>query len=167
MHLKKGCGLMKETIRLSKIVIPDSFKRSNPMEIKLDYVRDYVKNHGELDKPIVLNGNMLVDNYVRYLVAKELGFREVPCISSKEYRDRKNVIEMPATYIAAEFKDNPKEYIWRVPNGISVEVGDMVLVKSKFKDDNKAVVTVGRVFQSDDVDMLKHKTVIKKLRKKC
>lgn len=157
---------MKETIKLSKIVVPESFKNSNPMEVKLDYVRDYVKNHGELDKPVVLDGNMLVDNYVRYLVAKELGFREVPCISYKEYRDRKSVIEMPATYIVAEFKDNPKEYIWRVPNGISVEVGDMVLVKSKFRDDNKAVVTVGRVFQSDDVDMLKHKTVIKKLRKK-
>ena len=158
---------MKESIRLSKIVIPDSFKNSNPVEYKLNRVRVYVQEHGKIDKPIVLDGNMLVDNYIRYLVAKEFGLDEVPCISSKEYRDRKNVIEMPATYIAAAFKNNPKEYIWRVPNGMSVEVGDMVLVRSKFADDNKAVVTVGRVFQSDDVDMLKHKKVIKKLRKKC
>lgn len=158
---------MKETIRLSKIIVPDSFKRSNPTENKLNHVRDYVNEHGKLDKPIVLDGNMLTDNYIRYLVAKEFGFDEVHCVSSKEYRDRKNVIEMPATYIAGAFKNNPKEYIWRVPNGMSVEVGDMVLVRSKFKDDNKAVVTVGRVFQSDDIDMLKHKKVIKKLRKKC
>ena len=157
---------MKESIRLSKIIVPESFKRSDPIEHKLNKVRDYVREHGKLDKPIVLDGNMLTDNYVRYLVAKEFGFDEVPCVSTKEYRDVKNTIEMPATYIVGEFKDNPKEYIWRVPNGISVEVGDMVLVKSKFKDDNKAVVTVGRVFQSDDVDMLKHKTVIKKLKRK-
>lgn len=167
MLIRKVVNRMKETIRLSKIIVPDSFKNSKPTESKLDHVRSYVRDHGELDKPIVLDGNMLTDNYIRYLVAQEFGFREVPCVSSKEYRDRKNVIEMPATYISGAFKNNPKEYIWRVPNGMSVEVGDMVLVRSKFKDDNKAVVIVSRVFQSDDVDLLKHKKVIKKLRKKC
>ena len=153
-------------IKMSDIIIPKSFKHSKPNVHKLNKVREYVDKHGELDKPIVLDGNMLTDNYVRYLVALEYDFDYVPCISTQEYREQRVKNEMPVTYIIGKFKNCDKEYTWKVTNDISVEVGDRVLVKSKSKNGKNGTkaVTVVQVFTSDSPRMLRHKPVIKKLK---
>ena len=153
-------------MKLSDICIPKSFDRTQPNVKKLDKVRTYVDKHGELDKPIVLDGNMLTDNYVRYLVALEYGFEYVPCISTQEYREQKVNNEMPVTYIAGKFKNNEKEYIWKLTKDISIEVGDKVLVRSRCKNgkNGSKAVTVVRVFTSDSPRMLRHKPVVKKLK---
>lgn len=155
------------TIRLSDIIVPKSFEESKPSQKKLDVVKAYVNEHGKLDKPIVLDGNMLTDSYVRYLVAIECGFEKVPYITSQEYRDREIKTDMPMTYIAGKFEGNEKEYFWKVTKDISIEVGDKVMVKSKRVNGNNgnAVVTVTRVFTSDSDKMLRHKPVIKKLKR--
>ena len=157
-----------DAIRLSEIIVPESFKSSKPSKDKMNKVREYVKEYGKLDKPIVLDGNMLTDNYVRYLVAVELGFKEIPYITLQEHRDRKVDSNNLMTYIVGKFEGNDKEYIWKVTKDISLEVGDKVLVKSKCKNgkDRVAVVTVVKVFTSDSDNMLRHKPVIKKLKRK-
>lgn len=153
------------TIMLSDIIVPESFAKTKPSEQKMTNVREYVKEHGELDRPIVLDGRMLTDNYIRYLIASEFGMEKVPCISSQEYREQK-IIDTPTTYIVGKFKDNDKEYIWKVIKDIDINVGDRVLVRSKCKNgkNGNKVVTVVQVFTSDSPRMLRHKPVVKKLR---
>ena len=155
------------TIKLSDIIVPKSFKETKPSEKKLNSVRAYVSENGKLDKPIVLDGNMLTDSYVRYLVAIEFGFEKVPYITTQEYRDREVDSNKPMTYIAGKFEGNEKEYFWKVTKDITIEVGDKVMVKSKCMNGNNgnAVVTVTRVFTSDSDKMLRHKPVIKKLKR--
>lgn len=155
------------TIKLSEIIVPKSFESSKPNEEKMNSVREYVKEHGKLDKPIVLDGNMLTDNYMRYLVAIEYGFNKVPYITIQEYRASEIDPDRPMTYIAGKFEDNDKEYFWKVTKNISIEVGDKVLVKSRGKNCNNgtAVVTVVKVFTSDSDHMLRHKPVIKKIKR--
>lgn len=153
------------TIMLSDIIVPKSFANTHPSEKKMDSVRKYVEKHGELDKPIVLDGRMLTDNYVRYLIAVEFGMEKVPCISSQDYREQK-IVNTPTTYIVGKFKGNDKEYTWKLTKNIDINVGDRVLVRSKCKNGkngNKAV-TVVQVFTSDSPRMLRHKPVVKKLR---
>lgn len=154
-------------IKVSKIVIPKSFSDSKPQDHKLNSVRSYVEKHGELDKPIVLDGQMLVDNYIRYLVAKDCGFKEVPYITLREYREQNNADDNTTTYIIGKFSGSEKEYTWRLTKNIDINVGDYVLVKSKFKDGSDVtVVNVVKVFTSDDPHMLRHKPIIKKLKRK-
>lgn len=153
-------------IKLSKVIIPKSFSDSNPQEWKLDRVRKHVKEHGELDKPIVLDGSMLVDGYIRYLVAKECDFREVPYITVREYREQNQVDDNPV-YIVGKFNGSDKEYTWKLTKNIDVDVGDYVLVKSRCKDGSDvAAVLVVDVFASDDPHLLRHKPIIKKLKRK-
>ena len=153
------------TIKLSDVIIPESFRDTHPSEKKLNRVKRFVEKYGKLDKPIVLNGNILTDNYIRYLVAVEYGMEEVPFITIKEYREDKTEDQMPVTYIVGKFNGNDKEYIWKVTKKMDINVGDQVLVKSKFNGKDRAAVTVAKVFTSDDTDMLRHKPVIKKLKR--
>lgn len=150
---------------LSDVIIPKSFKQSKPSEHKFNKVVEYVTEHGELDKPIVLDGQMLTDNYVRYLVAVELGFEKVPYITTQEYREQR-VENTPTTYIIGKFNNCDKEYTWKVTKNIPIVVGDKVLVKTKCKNgkSGRGVVTVVQVFTSEKTSMLRHKPVIKKLR---
>ena len=147
------------TVGIGDIIVPKSF--GTPRESKMNTVREHMEKYGTLDKPVVLQGDLLVDGYVRYLVAKEYGMKRVPCVQTSEL----NTVDdnKPNTYIIGRFKSSNKEYVWKLPNKISVEVGDCVLVDSRFAKKNRAVVTVVRVFHSDDKDMLHHKSVIKKL----
>lgn len=163
----KGVDYMN-TIRLSEIIVPESFKNNKPSDEKMNKVRAYVDEHKKLDKPIVLDGNMLTDNYVRYLVAVECGFKKVPYVTTQEYRDREADPNKPMTYIIGKFDGNEKEYIWKVTKNISFEVGDKAMVKSRGKhsNDGAAVITVVNVFTSDSDKMLRHKPVIKKVKRK-
>jgi hypothetical protein len=153
-----------KTIKLSKVIVPYNFRNTKPSEKKMEKVRTYVKEHGELDKPIVLDANTLTDGYVRYLVAMELGYEDIPYMTVQEYRDYKKEEGSVRTYIAGKFEGNDKEYIWKVTKNISIEVGDKVFVESKRKSSSgdTAVATVVRVFTSDKDNMLRHKPVIKK-----
>lgn len=141
----------ENTILLEDIIIPESFLKTKPKKEKMDRVRKYVEQYNEFDKPVVLHKGILIDGYVRYLVAKELGLKEIPC--AKEF-DR---------YITGKHKGNNKEYIWKVPKGFNIEVGDKVIVNIK---NGKVIVDVIKVGIIEDTEMLKHKSVIKKLKNK-
>lgn len=146
---------MNFTIRVEDIVILDSFKQTPPKEYKLEEVREYVRANGKLDRPVILKGDTLVDGYTRYLIAVEFGMEEIPC---SQYS------KTPHTFVKAKFGGVNKEYVWRIPkNGTSVEVGDKVLVRTKYGKKKTAIVTVIEVFTSDDIELMKHKKIIKKI----
>lgn len=67
-------------IKISKIIVPkDVFKK--PSEEKMKKLVDFYNMNNRLDKPIVVecarNNYLLVDKYLRYLVAKQLGLKEL------------------------------------------------------------------------------------------
>lgn len=141
-------------IKVTNIVVPYIFCKSKPHKYKMNKIRKYVQQHGEIDKPIIVKGNKIIDGYTRYLVAIEYGLMEIPCMTVQEYmKQNSNAF----TYIVGKFNNSRKEYVWRLEKG-EVNIGDKVLVRS---DQGKAVVTVIKTFVSDDVNLLKHKTVIK------
>lgn len=150
-------------INIKDIYVPSSFRDTKPGSHKMDVVRTYLKENGKLDRPVVLSDNVLVDGYVRYLVAIEAGMDHIPYISvSEQQKQLNNVVPV---YICGKFEGNDKEYTWRVAKRMSIEVGDIVQVKSRCKDgSNTSVVTVTNVFTSDDEKLLRHKPVVKKLK---
>lgn len=141
-----------KTISLDKIKISKNFTESKPSDSKVEKAVKYFEANGRLDKPIVLNNGVLVDNYARYLAAKLKGLHEVPYVELQEM-----------SYIVG--KHNRKEYIWKNDRNIDVEIGDRVLVRIKHNDKNKkACVTVVNVFYSDDLALYnKHRSVVKKI----
>ena len=110
------------TIKVSDVIVPKVFKESKPKDYKLARIRNFVKKHGTLDKPIVVNADkVLTDNYIRYLVAVEQGLKEVPFMYAQEYREKAkfNPRECPTiSYVVGKFYQCDKEYVWKnmMPN---------------------------------------------------
>lgn len=154
------------TININEIIIPEEFINSCTNENKIQAAMEYYEKHNELDKPVVIKdikSKELVNNYVRYLVAKQKGLSEIPYLTEEEYEKIYHDINKECDYICGVFKNNQKEYVWKNPKGIDFEVGDKALVKS---EKSKAVVTVTKVFKTDNPTYLKHKKVFKKLKRK-
>lgn len=82
-------------MKLTSIIIPDYLAESVPNEAKMNRAKRYFIEHGELDKPIIINHKKeLVDGYIRYLILKEFDVEDI-----KQYRyeyERENKI---ITYI--------------------------------------------------------------------
>lgn len=152
-----------KVININEIVIPDSLLNSTPRQKKIDYAMQYFEKHNELDKPVVIQDGILVDNYIRYLVAKKVGLIEVPYLTKKEYQDTFGSAKPVTTYITGKFEHCRKEYTWKVTRDIHFEIGDKALVKSGKK---VTIVTVAKVFTSDNPALLRHKIVLKKIEQK-
>lgn len=152
-----------KTIKLSEIKVPESFKNSIPNPEKIQKVFDYVKENGKLDRPIVLHNDTIVDNYIRYIVACAIGLTEVPYISKQEYH--KELYQSDKiNYVVGVFYNCNKEYTWKNPKGIPVNVGDKVLVYSKDKYNKKSgtsVITVVNTYNSTNQKLLRHKNIIR------
>lgn len=147
-----------KTIKLSDVKIHQSFLDSKVSDQKVLKAVNYIRKYGKIDKPIVLNHGVLVDNYARYLAANSQKLSEVPYVELQQM-----------SYINGKFDNNEKEYTWKNDKNIDIKVGDRVLVKIKNKDKKtkKVYVTVVNIFQSDNLYLYnKHKSVIKKLTKK-
>ena len=157
------------TIKVSDITIPKVFSDSHPKEYKLDRIRAYVDEHGKLDKPIVVNSDkVLTDNYIRYLVAVEKGLENVSIVSAQEYRRMFPEASPTMTYVVGKFYQCDKEYTWKNPKDISIDIGDKVLVVSKTKHGKigRAIMTGTKIFKSNNPKLLRHKPVVKNLSKK-
>lgn len=156
-------------IDIESVIVPDIFSKSHPREEKLQVIRDYYKINNRLDKPLVLTKDyVLVDNYLRYLIAKEFGVRSVAYVyvfetSGKQEHEQADE-NRTVTYIVGKFYKCDKEYVWQNPKDIPVKVGDSVLVKSmdkKRKKNTVAVVSVTNVFKSNNPALKRHKSIIK------
>ena len=152
-------------INVSEIIIPTEFEKSQPKEEKLERVRAYVDTHGKLDKPVVLDNNILSDNYIRYLIAIEKGFTEIPYITTQEYQESNLKSRQLVSYVTGKFHNSAKEYTWKNIKAIPIKIGDKILVKSRPKHGkgNVGVVRVTNIFVSDNKQLLRHKPVIKNL----
>lgn len=61
-------------VALSDIIINEPFVSSKPRISKLNKIRNYYLEYGDIDEPIIVNRkNVLLDGYIRYLVLKENG----------------------------------------------------------------------------------------------
>ena len=140
-------------VLISDIIIPDEFMDTTPKNSKVERIREYFNTYNTIDEPITISySNVLMDGYIRYLIAKENNMQSIPCIiSDKNFRPKR-----PCKYIVGKF-DNGSEYIWKIRNKLDVNVGDKVLVANK---NGRAVVSVVKVFYSNDRNKLRHKPVL-------
>lgn len=155
----------KTMIKLEDVIIPKSFTETCPREEKLDKVRTHIKKYKTIDRPIVLDGKILTDSYTRYLVAKEFGFKEVPYITVQEHMEnlKNKPFSMPC--VAGKFLNCDKEFVWKNPKNIPLEIGDRVMVKSNSKDGviRNKYMFVTKTFISYNPDAVNHQPVVKKL----
>lgn len=140
-------------VLISDIIIPDEFTKTTPKNSKVERIREYFNVYNTIDEPVTISsGNILMGGYIRYLIAKENNIQSIPCVIS----DKNFTPKRPVKYIVGKF-ENGLEYIWKIRNKLDVNVGDKVLVANK---NGSAVVTVVKVFCSNDKDTLRHKPVL-------
>lgn len=138
-------------MKLTSIIIPDYLAESVPNEAKMNRAKRYFIEHGELDKPIIINHKKeLVDGYIRYLILKEFDVEDI-----KQYRyeyERENKV---VTYIYGRHpnQQSDKEYVWRVPTSEkwrmfveNISVGDIVMCYTKC---GVKPVIISRIIRSD------------------
>lgn len=76
----------EDIIELKNIVVPDSFENSHPHRYKINQYTKYFNKNKCLDKPVlvekgIVNGQeyvKLVDQYIRYLIFKKKGIKNIP-----------------------------------------------------------------------------------------
>lgn len=141
------------TIDLDEIIIHGSFVKHSPNKNKINKAIKYLKKYKHIDKPVVLNNNVLVDGYTRYLAAYTLGIQKIPYVELQHMN-----------YIVGKFDNCDKKYIWKNDLGINTSKGDKVLVSVKINNKNKLVcVNVVDTFSSNSLSLYnKHKSVIQK-----
>ena len=140
-------------VLISDIIIPDEFTKTTPNISKVQRIREYFNVYNTIDEPITISySNVLMDGYIRYLIAKENNMQLIPCVVSDENFTSKR----PCKYIVGKF-DNGSEYIWKIRNKLDVNVGDKVLVANK---NGRAIVSVVKIFFSSDKNKLRHKPVL-------
>lgn len=141
-------------MKLSSIRINPAFLHTSPSETKMNMCRTYFKNHGALDREIVLDHRwMLTDGYVGYLVLKENNIDDVDAYirvvdktpdarpMSKPYWQKDTV------YVFGKHPNSNKEYVWRVHQsnkalGGCMRVGGKAIVSTR--NGNK-VVTITKI----------------------
>jgi len=141
-------------MKLSNIRILPYFQRTPPSEIKMDMCRTYFKNHGVLDREIILDHRLtLTDGYVGYLVLKENGIEDVDSYVRVEARAADSRPVNPpywtqeTTYVFGKHPNCDKEYVWRIKKSNKsvdefLRVGGKAIVSTR--NGNK-VITITRI----------------------
>ena len=74
-------GERENIMKLNKIKIKDSFKKTEPKNWKMRERWEYYRCNNRFYSPIVIDqSNYLVDGYTSYLIAKEDGLKEVEVV---------------------------------------------------------------------------------------
>lgn len=170
---------------IKNVVIPFEFQMSKPSIEKISKAKQFIEKYNHLDKPVVFNyyveeidyGTVvsekyaLADNYTRYLAAKELGIKKVPCMGAIEYYGIHSHQRNFIPYITAVFPDTlleRKEYVWKNPKLLNISVGDTVVVKTAYKNSHKIhkdTVIITGIYWDLAVNLTEHKEVIKVLKR--
>lgn len=137
------CVLMK----VSDIGIKKAFKRTEPREEKMKFCREFYKNNGYIDKPIIVDGRgVLIDGYIRYLVLRENNVNEVNVVVRGDISSRQPNTKI---YVFGKHQMNGKEYCWVVNNNTSnmefLKIGNKAIVKTSH---GKEKITITRVEKS-------------------
>lgn len=174
-------------MKLSEIMIPESFEISKPSRSKYVKCEKYYNETGNQDRYIVVDeNNVLVDGYIMYLVLKNHG---VECCDAKRITLRKHKYtdkqrnrygrlvppekvltykEKPTVYIYGKHPNGiiDKEYVWRLPkskeNMYDVLLpGDLIYCSTK---NGIAPVIITRIEKRDSWDTdLKVKVVCSRI----
>ncbi|MBH8605615.1 ParB/Srx family N-terminal domain-containing protein [Thermoactinomyces sp. CICC 10522] len=107
----------QQTIALSKILFPASFKKTMPRREKIESLKAHIQKTGTLDQTIIVHPktNMLVDGFARYLAAKELGLKEVPVQFGTKKRPSKKPPKKHRP--KAKISDETRLAIWEAEDG--------------------------------------------------
>lgn len=173
-------------MKLSEIMIPESFESSVPSLYKYEKCCRYYKETGNQDRYIVVNeNNVLVDGYIMYLVLKshDVEYCDAKRLTLKhKYTDRqraryRRIIPLekvisyknkPTVYIYGKHPNGiiDKEYVWRLPKskenmyGVLLP-GDLIYCSTK---NGIAPVIVTRIEKRDSWDTeLKVKVVCSRI----
>lgn len=116
---------MIRRIKIEDIIIQKRFKTKRPGKEKIEECEKYYKEHGEVDKLVLVNrDNVLLDNYIRYLVLLENNIKEIEVeeIDVNHYHPN-------TTYVYGLHPVKNKEYVWRLP--YKADFADKVIPGSK------------------------------------
>ena len=76
LEIKKRKNINGEMIKIKDIKLAEWLQPVSKRKLKIK--RDYYKKHGYFREEMILNNdNILVDGYSSYVLAKELGFKNV------------------------------------------------------------------------------------------
>ena len=144
---------MTQTIQIKDIKIPKPFQARRPRQEKLDAKKADFAANGAFDPLPVLDQDMnLIDGYVAYVAAVELGHDTIQC----------DVRENPMTkVVSARHEGCDKDYQWALSNrhakGDYIKVGTEIAVLTRYGR-KKAVVTGIREVPA--IEAKKFKTVL-------
>lgn len=132
MYDRKEETRVKKILKLADIIIKDNFLKTTPSSIKLNRCRDFYKQFGRTDKSILVDkNNVLLDNYIRYLVLRE---NNVESVTVNVLRD--NYFDINTFYVFGRHPCSKREYVWRLPHdklsdADKYKVGGRALVRTK------------------------------------
>ena len=124
-------------IRISDIIITETFANSHPLEEKVQKYRKEFAKTGKQSKFLVINKyNVLMDGYIQYLILKENGIEEAEYIRSNR-KNVENYRNEMTTYIYGKHEKSncDKEFVWRVQknwNDFNINIGDKIFCYTKF-----------------------------------
>ena len=146
--------LEKVIMNIADIRVPSAFSNSVPKEEKMELCRRYYREHGCLDRDILLDSSSrLRDGYIGLLVLIENGVTEVE-VCKPDNR---------VTYVFGRHNTCPKDYCWKINGGTedlhNLKIGNKMVVQTKH---GVSVALITNIIKSETppVDM-KIKRVIK------
>lgn len=136
-----------EKIKFGDIKIKPAFLNCPPAEDKLNAAREYLRNHGFLNKIICLDDdNYLVSGYVAYCVLKEIDYSEDRLIDI--FRESDYVTKRTTYYHCRYSGDNgvliTRRFVTDRRDKTDYKVGDEVIIKLHFTEVQAVVVKIDR-----------------------
>lgn len=141
--------ITRAMMKISDIHILRQFSNSVPNEHKMEMCRQYYREHGHLDRDIVVNkSGFLKDGYIGFLVLAKNNIEETEVImlsgEQQVYKQCKTI------YVFGRHDTTPKEYCWRVTDktqGLeALRIGNKALVNTRR---GAQKVTIVRVEEHD------------------
>lgn len=148
---------MKRRIKIEDIIIQKRFKAKNPGKAKVKECQKYFEKYGKVDKTILVNKeNVLLDNYIRYLILLENNIKEIEVeeIDTSHYYPR-------TTYVYGLHPVKNKEYVWRLP--YKADFADKIIPGSKVLVNTKHGVQKIEVTRVETLDIPPINLPIKKV----
>ena len=128
---------MKQTMKLSNIIIKQDFKNSKPSPVKMAQCRENWLR-GIIDRKIVVtDDNVLRDGYVLYLILKEYGVPEFT-VTVEDTKTDNTYKSQETIYVFGKHPNSVNNtYVWRVSNKWNknfkkFQLGDTIFCYTRF-----------------------------------
>lgn len=130
-------------MKVSDIKVTSAFRRTTPRAYKMDACREYYKQNGRIDKPIIVSrSGYVLDGYIRYLILKENNVEETDVVVAGGKLNAPKV----KTYVFGRHQGSDKEYCWVINKNTAglenLKIGNKALVRSS---GCKTIITITRV----------------------